>query len=639
MKQTLEICMNSHEHDVFDRAYIPERLIDVRPQIPRLTLREDHKLLHCASAPKYTALSYCWGSGTGQAMTTLATLSKRRFGITETKLPQVVRDAIQVTRALGVPFLWVDALCIIQDDPTDWARQCTEMHNIYGSAHVTLCAANSPECNEGFLRQTGRIIRIPFQSLRRPNTEGSFLIQYKGLVDRFGMFFVGPFHFDAALSRWDRRGWVFQEKILSTRRLVFGRRDLYFLCSECHQRRGQNAVMHAYDVHIGKSEIDEEPKAIYEIWERVLSSYSSYNTLSFTNATDVLPALSGPAQLLYGRLTDDYYAGHWGRTLYRSLLWSQDGDHIHYEPFRPASFSRRRSEAFIVPSWSNVDKGHTMAPYMPFPVKTRWGDCRSEIHLLGAKAITTDSNPFGALKDCRLRLRGYTLDLSHKEVEVLGPRFSQLVRPLMVYERCFGTLIFDCKPALHDYGGKCVSESEFGQFKLLLLTWCDYLVPEATPTNLNGEAQSSREHFSSGVGSASKEEYDKREQGGIECSDEAMLDQQSKCCGGFGSQEDDGGHLQMNADETPAASQNSSDDIQRQQNSMQRSQGKIALKAGDRVRKGFGLIVGPTGNDREFYRVGMFNPDQTDARSPPDDLGGDIRELQSIARVETVELV
>jgi hypothetical protein len=411
MKQTVENCVESHEHGVFDHAYIPERLIDLRTEIPRLILRGDHDESDCSSTFRYAALSYCWGSGEGQVKTTVATLSNRQVGITETEVPLAIRDAKQVTRALDIPFLWVDALCILQDDPSDWERQCTEMHHIYGSALVTLCAANSTSCGEGFLRQTGLMLRIPYQSRRLPDTnlKGAFLIQYKGLGrthNSLGMLDDSFIYADHEHSLWQSRGWVFQESTLSTRRLVFEARDLYFLCKECHQRRGQDEVQGGFVVQIGKDDIDGDPRAIYGIWTDVLTRYSSYTISSFTHATDILPALSGMAQVFYGRLKDGYYAGHWGRDLYRSLLWFQlHFPHTHSERFQPASFSRPTPEPFIVPSWSNLNKGDTENLRRDYKVDFNLHDSRSEINLLEP------------MTRCSLRIRGYTLDLSH-EVDI-----------------------------------------------------------------------------------------------------------------------------------------------------------------------------------------------------------------------------
>lgn len=606
--------------------------------MPRLKLREEHVRPDCKSILRYAALSYCWGSGENQAKTIVATLASRKAGIAESELPPVIREAIQVTRALEIPYLWIDALCIVQDDPSDWERQCAEMHKVYGTAYVTLCAANSRSCDEGFLRQSGRIIRIPFQSHLSPDIKGSFLVQHKGVANScFTSALRSDFlSLDTSSSRWGSRGWVFQEAILSTRRLIFGARDLHFLCSESHQRRGQDAKPYPYDHNIGKSEIEEDIRVLHRIWDITLHNYSLCEASSFTHATDILPALSGLAQLLHSRLKDDYYAGHWGRNLYKSLLWFEGLAHTHHRPFWSASSSKPRPEAFIAPSWSNLNKGFTY--FLPFYTRNlgrEWCDCRSEINVLKSQVLVSGTNPFGALKGCTLRLRGYTLDLSRKEVHVAaGSWLDDELREsnsLMVCGRDYGTLNFDCTPNLHDKEGKCVSEGGFGHFKLLLLMRCDYRVHEVPPTSSASEGEFGR-----------KGERDQGEYGKIKYSGEAIPAQQQKGRGVFDNRGDNGRQEQMSGRGLSAGSDHSSDNFQSKQNSVQGSPGRTIFKTGDTVRKGFGLILCPTGNDGEFYRVGVFTPVSTpgvDSIGAPRSLGGDIRELQHLAQVETIQLV
>jgi hypothetical protein len=70
----------------------------------------------------YTALSHCWGPATAShsAKTRKATESSHRLGMSMHDLPLTFRDAIIVTRALNVRYIWIDSLCIVQDDVLDW---------------------------------------------------------------------------------------------------------------------------------------------------------------------------------------------------------------------------------------------------------------------------------------------------------------------------------------------------------------------------------------------------------------------------------------------------------------------------------------------------------------------------------------
>ncbi|KAF3809524.1 hypothetical protein GCG54_00012808, partial [Colletotrichum gloeosporioides] len=147
----------------------------------------------------YVALSHCWGHHQ-PAKTTKATLD----------LPKTFQDAITVTRALGIDFIWVDSLCIIQDDPDDWAKEASQMASIYRNAYITIAATSAAGGEEGFLYDRRRRI-------------------YKSTVELSGKirhFFTRCFIDHSPFSRHDKtissrplplitRGWCLQEQILS----------------------------------------------------------------------------------------------------------------------------------------------------------------------------------------------------------------------------------------------------------------------------------------------------------------------------------------------------------------------------------------------------------------------------------------
>lgn len=566
MNSSLGLCDEEHDHghDIFDQTYIPERLINVSSETPRLILRNEILPFACSPEFKYTALSYCWGSGESQAKTTAVTLHDRQASINETELPPVLRDAIRVTRALGIPFLWVDALCILQDDRSDWERQCAEMNNIYGAAHVTLCVANSASCNEGFLQQTVPCIRLPFQSLQAPEVTGSFLVQCNKHLSGSPMSWEPSQESrvllwdDVGSSIWHQRGWVFQENQLSTRKVIFGSRNLYFECNYMAQARGKHRhsgpcpyIVRPHSVSITFTETN--PKVIYDAWNSsILDEYVRYDASSFSCATDVLPALSGLARLFGDRLKDTYYAGHWERDLYRSLSWH--GPRIRSLAMQPAEL--------IIPSWSLLAKGEGQEDIDLYSTElSTEHDVRSEIRVVKARVVTVGNNLFGALKDCRLWIRGYTLDLSRREVQVLG-ELEETDRwagwHLVFRKCCFGHLSFDWQAGLHDPQKTCPSTEEIRGLKLLLL-------------------------------------------GSFEDSD-VLQDDSSESFSIYNGQGYDIGH------------------------------GERVI----RIRRGYGLIVSPTGNDREFRRVGAIFPGNVPDTDRP---RGDLKVLQSLAQIETVQLV
>src|SRR5205085_2899746 len=100
---------------------------------------------------QYATLSYRWGVGCNLT-TTLETIEDRTQGIAMSLLPNTIRDAVLVARKIGFRYLWVDALCIIQDCSKDWLEQSVLMANIYRHASLNISADCAKDANEGFLK-------------------------------------------------------------------------------------------------------------------------------------------------------------------------------------------------------------------------------------------------------------------------------------------------------------------------------------------------------------------------------------------------------------------------------------------------------------------------------------------------------
>jgi len=174
--------------------------------------------------PRYVALTYVWGEDKMdmEMLRTLkvsvCTVEDRVKTIDFPKpLPRTIGDAIEITRSLGFTYLWVDSLCIIQDDREDRHNQISMMDEIYKNATLTIAAGSSPHANWGLPG-----IRIP-RSVSQQTER------------------IGPHEFTVAFPRfeginytgyltWDTRGWTLQEKILSKRLLLFTDLQIYFRC-------------------------------------------------------------------------------------------------------------------------------------------------------------------------------------------------------------------------------------------------------------------------------------------------------------------------------------------------------------------------------------------------------------------------
>ena len=199
------------------QPYMPKRLIEIsnvtggNPPALHARLVTDPK-----EAP-YSILSYCWG-GDQPAKTTLARLQSYGSDIPLGQLPQTLQDAVVTTNELGLKYLWVDAMCIVQDDVSDVAEQIALMHHIYRGAWVTIAATNAASSRQGFLKQDPSYRTVKLRARLDDNV--------------FGEVIGVPQYIKTGPMSLFTRGWTYQEALLSTRILAYGDRHLMFRCVE-----------------------------------------------------------------------------------------------------------------------------------------------------------------------------------------------------------------------------------------------------------------------------------------------------------------------------------------------------------------------------------------------------------------------
>jgi hypothetical protein len=171
---------------------------------------------------KYIALSHCWGppEKSEKFCTYQCNFENRCVSIDIGTLPKTFRDAVKVTRELGVRFLWIDSLCIIQKDADDWKIESKKMETVFGSAYCTVAASSAKDSTEGFLNP-----RSPNQSERQcvrvPNASDTPLYICEG---------IDNFHRDVEEGVLSERGWVLQERALSRRTIHFTITQTYWEC-------------------------------------------------------------------------------------------------------------------------------------------------------------------------------------------------------------------------------------------------------------------------------------------------------------------------------------------------------------------------------------------------------------------------
>jgi hypothetical protein len=330
MKVSADLSNASPHSEYRDSSFpiLPRRVLDLQDLKASGSVK-----LHLSSSDErsqYVSLSYCWGLES-QPTTTTGNYKARIDKIAFRTLSETVQNAIEVTQKLGIRFLWVDALCIIQDDAQDKAREIDGMGEIYRNASLTIAAGNSPSAQEGFLA-TEPLLKPWKLSLLLPD----------GFIGNVMVVPRHPFPSGGHKSRHplNSRGWAFQEYILSTRVLFFGCGDVWWRCqrmtlepllvssftSSMHDiptfQHSENFETQRTDPDISlKPSISQriwQPSEKRLIWERIIQAYSSRK---LRDIGDRLPALAGIAARLGALWKDNYLAGLWESFLMQQLSW------------------------------------------------------------------------------------------------------------------------------------------------------------------------------------------------------------------------------------------------------------------------------------------------------------------------------
>lgn len=481
MRKHISECQK-HHHELATPNFVPRLLLDVRGKTPKLT-DQDTFISSCKTrgqlknqTPRYAALSYCWGTADdakAQLKTTRASYAIWQAGIETGKITPVLQDAILVTRKLSIPYLWVDSLCIFQDDIADWNRQCTEMDKIYGHAEVTIVAAASTSCGEGFLQRRATRVQLPFRSTFSNRVQGSMWIELRSVNSNPG-YNSADVHVDFDGSRLATRGWAVQERVLSTRQIVFGKLNVHFICPWNHQSVGEPLVPTPYHSTIHRARVERNVQGLYSHWTHLLGAFSDITATSFTRATDLLPSMSGMAADFAKRLEDDYFAGHWGNDLVLGLMWSQD---LSFKVSKTVRLDHICSPTqYLVPSWSQLSM-----PGGKSLLRNRSDipSYQAAVEYIGAHTTLNDeNNAFGAINSGELRVRGYSMrflatdGILVKSVEPVMENWArQTCRWLVTFER-FDAQDLRCEVRL-DYNLRIAEiDEEVKLWKWILLGTC-----------------------------------------------------------------------------------------------------------------------------------------------------------------------
>jgi hypothetical protein len=363
-------------------------------------------------------------------------LAEFTSAIPEDTLPQTIKDAIILTRALGVSHIWIDALCIIQNDAQDWEVEAAKMASVYGGAHVVLSAARGESCNSGFLgprRYSHQVLSL--------GTDGRNPEPVYALLQVGNRVCAGEKMHDFVLSGYlsERnlatacpvygRGWCLQEQVLAARLVHFTDSEMVMECAEavaceCDAVSGQNR-QHCLPNHPPDlpptprkphwhqtTRVSKDVKQVLGAW---WSCVEQYSVRHLSVETDRLPAISGIAESLSECGLGSYCAGIWAADLPSGLLWGVIPQH----PAKP-----RRPAEYTAPSWSWASvMAPVLRPGQPVPLsflgdKACLFPARAEV--VKAECEPRSVSPFGRLLRAFLTLKATIIALEARSISDQG---------------------------------------------------------------------------------------------------------------------------------------------------------------------------------------------------------------------------
>ncbi|KAM0226788.1 hypothetical protein ACHAP5_012317 [Fusarium lateritium] len=344
-------------------------------------------------------------------------------------LPKTYRDALFVTAALGKRYIWIDSLCIIQDDEDDWKSQSSVMGQIYKNTACNIAGLWAENGSDG---------------LFVPKEEPTLLSLSSEEFSVQPFTYSWPYYqVDVIEASLNKRAWVVQERYLSLKQLAFGKSQVYWACQELNASEELPAGMpySPAELMVGQASAlprgtpdSENGLALRWSWAELVKAYSK---CELTYLTDKAIALAGIAAEYAAASGGMYLAGLWRQSLEDQLCWTIDRiepDQVERRSTRPTS---------LAPTWSWIN--HHL-PIKYDPLYSREATDTKLIEILEASVQSEDPNKLHSFTSSRLRVRGMALwgCFRRPDEEVLG---------LCEYHGVTPSTMFTLNHPIEDLGG------------------------------------------------------------------------------------------------------------------------------------------------------------------------------------------
>ncbi|ETS87765.1 hypothetical protein PFICI_01593 [Pestalotiopsis fici W106-1] len=392
--------------------HLPTRVIDVstgNDDTIRLCITQDN------DRSDYIALSYCWGQASNQLLTTSDNLQEHLQRIQLSSMSRTHVDAVKIARRLGIRYIWIDALCIVQGDREDWAREAALMHRVYSRAALTIGSLSASTVDDPLLtnRSDRHHVAVPIQW---PFTTGPYASD-----EPYRLYMLPYFAYsDDSLSNTplSSRAWTFQERTLSARFLHFGPELTHWECrkSSMNEDQAVESSHSPYGLAFFNTVYEGQELTKVRLLDGWATAIAEYTKRRLTVSGDKLPALAGVARV-YGeqQKLGGYIAGLWEEQFPKHLLWQADHsggiEHRRVEPYRAPTWSWVSIDGPVVnPAIQRAFSGMQMLDDNGYETRHTY-----RLADISATVDRDDADDYGIVNSGHIKARGVLLQLDCKK--------------------------------------------------------------------------------------------------------------------------------------------------------------------------------------------------------------------------------
>jgi hypothetical protein len=339
IQEWLDVCERQHSNCQRAEIGLPAHFLDLdTKELGFAQLVDMQDIEKTPGLIRYAALSHCWGSGSLLYKTTKLNSAAHRKGIQTTSLPRTFQDAIRITITLGIRYLCVNALCIVQDDADDWSIEAAKMAQVYQGSYVTLAATSAQDSNGGLFVDALSSPTLVVSTDDDPRLQGNTVKASSLPTTCLVRFSTGSLRgiWDSSLSQ---RAWILQELVLSPRLVHFTGQQMYYQFHEGIESEDGTLKVAGFSSIKSGSTVAEgnangmrdlsTPMRAIETWAAWVNEYIS-RSLSFRS--DRMAAIAGLVRHYQNITGDTPLLGLWSSTLWYDLGWYID-DRYSPKPF------------------------------------------------------------------------------------------------------------------------------------------------------------------------------------------------------------------------------------------------------------------------------------------------------------------